>query len=332
MTVNLQIRLASTPEQTPTPEHFKVVEVPMPEAGENQVLCATQYLSLDPYMRSQIAGRHMSGSISPDDLMRGETVSMVLQSNHPDFAIGDVVRGFGNWQQYSLHDASELTSVDARIKPESYALSTLGMPGLTAYAGLIWIAKVQAGDVVLVPAALGAVGSTVGQLAKAKGATVVGIAGSQEKCQLAIEQFGYDACINRKQGDLDEQLKEHCPEGVDIYFDLVGGETLNTVCLNLAQNARVILCGLMEDYNKSTRTPGPMPGPIIAKRATLTGLVVYDWEPRRGEFVDAALAYIENGKLKVLEDMAVGIESAPDAFCALMRGENKGKAIVKVAV
>ncbi len=331
MQENLQVQLAHTPEGNPEPEHFQVVPTPMPQPDDGQVLCATQYLSLDPYMRSQMAGRHMSGTVSSGELMRGETISKVIESKHPDFAVGDIVRCFGNWQQYSVHKASELSKQSPKISPMSYGLSLLGMPGLTAYAGLIWIAKPKANDVVLIPAATGAVGSTAGQLAKLHGCRVIGIAGSDEKCAHAINNLGYDACINRKTEDLAERLNELCPDGVDIYFDLVGGETLNTVCNKLALNARVILCGLMEDYNKPTRTPGPMPGPIIGARATLTGLVVYDWEPRRDEFITDCLSHIGSGKLTMQEDIAHGINNAPAAFCRLMNGENRGKALVKIA-
>ena len=330
MSTNKQIVLASTPEANPEPEHFSVVEQPVPEPADGQVLCATQYLSLDPYMRSQIAGRHMSGSIQPGDLMRGETISKVVSSRHPDFKEGDTVRGFGNWQQYSLHEASELSLQPAEITPASYGLSILGMPGLTAYAGLIWIADPKPGDVVVIPAATGAVGSTAGQLAKIQGCKVIGIAGSDSKCRYAVEELGYDSCINRKTENLADKLTELCPDGVDVYFDLVGGETLNLICTRLALNARVILCGLMEDYNKATRTPGPMPGPIIGARAMLKGLVVYDYEPRRDEFINACLPFIKDGRLSMREDTAVGIEAAPEAFCRLMRGENEGKALVKV--
>ncbi len=332
MTENIQIHLASTPEFEPEPSNFNAVSTPMPEAGDGQVLCATQYLSLDPYMRSQMGGRHMSGTVKPGDLMRGETVSKVIESKHPDFSTGDLVRCFGNWQQYSVHEASELTHQSADIDPPSYGLSVLGMPGLTAYAGLIWKAAPKAGDVVLVPAATGAVGSTVGQLAKIHGCNVIGIAGSDAKCDYAVNEMGYDACINRKTQDLGERLDKLCPNGVDIYFDLVGGDTLNLVCTKLALNARVLLCGLMEDYNSPTRRPGPMPGPIIGARANLYGLVVYDYEPRRDEFTQACIPYVRDGRLSMREDMAHGIESAGDAFCRLMRGENEGKAIVKVAV
>lgn len=327
---NMQVQLVSTPESEPQPENFTLVKGPIPEAKNRQVLCETQYLSLDPYMRSQIAGRHMSGSVNPGDVLRGETVSKVIESKHPDFQPGDLVRCFGGWQNYSVHDGDEIFKVQKDIENPSYALSALGMPGLTAYAGLIWQAQPKAGDVVVIPAAIGGVGSVAGQLAKIYGCTVIGIAGSDEKCEYAVANLGYDACINRKKGNLAEKLDELCPNGIDIFFDLVGGEMLNTVSERLAVGARVILCGLMADYNKTTRSMGPPPAMWIKARAIVYGLVVYDFEPRRAEFVEACLEYLKQGKLVVREDVAQGLVAAPEAFCRLMRGENMGKSVVKV--
>ncbi|MEP1444649.1 MAG: NADP-dependent oxidoreductase [Paraglaciecola sp.] len=327
---NMQVQLVSTPESEPQPENFTLVKGPMPVAKNQQVLCETQYLSLDPYMRSQIAGRHLSGSVNPGDVLRGETVSKVIESNHSDFQPGDLVRCFGGWQNYSVHDGDEIFKVQKEIGNPSYALSALGMPGLTAYAGLIWQAQPKAGDVVVIPAAIGGVGSVAGQLAKIHGCTVIGIAGSDEKCEYAVANLGYDACINRKNGNLAEQLDELCPNGIDIFFDLVGGDMLNTVSERLAVGARVILCGLMADYNKTTRSMGPPPAMWIKARAIVYGLVVYDFEPRRAEFVEACLEYLKQGKLVVREDVAQGLAAAPEAFCRLMRGENMGKSVVKV--
>ena len=331
MSENTQVQLASTPEWEITPEHFKLANTPMPEVKEGQVLCEIQYLSLDPYMRSQIAGRHMSGAIKPGDCMQGETICKVVESKHADFKAGDTVRGFAGWQKFAVLDAKALTKLPDNIQPSSYGLSVLGMPGLTAYAGIVWTAKVKAGDVVVIPAATGAVGSTAGQLAKIHGATVIGIAGSDAKCKYAVEELGYDACINRKTEDLSARLDELCPNKIDVYFDLVGGEMLNLICTKLAIGARVLLCGLMADYDSPTRTPGPLPGPIIGARAILYGLVVYDFEPRREEFVNACLPYIADGRLKMQEDIAHGLEAAPDAFVRLMSGNKQGKSIVKVS-
>ncbi len=330
MSDNIQIQLASYPPSTPQPEHFAVVTGERPVPAADQVLCETRYLSLDPYMRSQIAGRHLSGSIRPGDVMRGETISRVVESNHADFNAGDTVRCMGGWQQYSVHDASALTQVSSDIEPASYALSLLGMPGLTAYAGLVWQAKPREGDTVVIPAAIGGVGATAGQLAKIHGCKVVGIAGSDEKCRYAVKELGYDACINRKNEDIAQRLDELCPDGIDIFFDLVGGEMLQIVSARLAVGGRVILCGSMAEYNSETRAAGPPPGLWIKARAIVYGLVVYDFEPRRNEFIAACLPYVRDGRMKMREDITVGLAAAPQAFCRLMRGENVGKALVEV--
>ncbi len=331
MKTNTQVILKNTPPGEPAEEHFELVDSAMPKMSAGDVLCETQYLSLDPYMRSQISGRHMSGSVMPGDVLRGETVSKVVESSSADYKVGDLVRCFGGWQQYSTHAAKELTLIQPDIQPASYALSVLGMPGLTAYAGLIWQAQPKAGDVVLIPAAIGAVGSTAGQLAKIYGCKVIGITGSDEKCRFAKESLGYDECINRRTENLADRLDELCPDGVDIFFDLVGGEMLRTVSERLAIGARVILCGLMAEYNSPTRIDGPPPAFWIKSRAIVYGLVVYDFESRRDEFVNACLPYIKQGKLKMREDIAEGLSKAPEAFCRLMKGANMGKAIVKVA-
>ena len=329
---NIQIQLASFPDGIPKPEHFSIVTAPVAKIADAQVLCETLHLSLDPYMRSQIAGRHMSGSVLVGDVMKGETVSRVVESKTPEFKSGDIVRCFAGWQKYSIHSAVELFPVDSSIKPLSYALSALGMTGLTAYAGMIWQAKVKTGDVVVIPAAIGGVGATAGQLAKIHGCKVIGIAGTDEKCLYATQELGYDACINRKTENVAERLDELCPNGVDVFFDLVGGEMLHLVSERLAIGARVILCGLMAEYNKDTRAAGPAPGNWIKARAIVYGLVVYDFESRRDEFIAECLPYVLDGRLKMPEDKAVGLEAAPDAFCRLMRGENMGKAVVDVAV
>jgi len=327
---NIQIQLASFPDGIPEPEHFSVVTVPVEQIADGQVLCETLHLSLDPYMRSQIAGRHMSGSILVGDVMRGEAVSRVMESKTPEFKPGDIVRCFAGWQKYSTHSPAELSLLDATIKPLSYALSALGMTGLTAYAGMIWQAKIKPGDVVVIPAAIGGVGATAGQLAKIHGCKVIGIAGTDEKCLYAMQELGYDACINRKTENIGERLDALCPNGVDVFFDLVGGEILHLVSERLAVGARVILCGLMAEYNKGTRAAGPPPGNWIKARAIVYGLVVYDFESRRDEFIAECLPYVLDGRLKMPEDKAVGLEAAPAAFCRLMRGENVGKAVVEV--
>jgi len=236
----------------------------------------------------------------------------------------------GGWQSHSIQAAAAVQPIAKELSKPSYALSVLGMPGLTAYAGLHILAQAKAGDVVLVPAATGAVGGTVGQLAKLAGCTVIGIAGSAEKCRYARETLAYDACINRREGDLREHLDALAPNGIDIYFDLVGGEFLQIASERLAIGARVILCGLMAEYNSSTRAGGPPPGLWIKARAAVHGLVVYDFEPQRDEFISKYLPLVGRGALTVQEDITQGLEQAPAAFGRLMRGENQGKVLVKL--
>ncbi|MEE4173534.1 MAG: NADP-dependent oxidoreductase [Xanthomonadales bacterium] len=325
-----QVRLAQTPEGEPRVEDFEIATLPMPEPGNGQVLCETRYLSLDPYMRSQIAGRHISGSIGPGDPMRGETVSQVIESRSPDFSPGDWVRGFGGWQTHSVLDASSLSPVDPRIQPPSYALSLLGMTGLTAWAGMVWQADVGPGDQVLIPAVTGGVGAAAAQFCRLRGAEVVGTAGSDEKCRYAEDRLGVRHCVNRHVTDLGAALDEAFSDGIDIYFDLVGGELLNLASERLALNARVVLAGLISEYNQAGRSAGPPPGNWIKARATVTGLVVYDFEARRDEFIDAVVPWLEEGKIFQLEDVAAGIDAAPAAFCRLMRGGNFGKSVVRM--
>lgn len=326
-----EVILAKTPTGHPEETHFAVREGELPTPGDGEILCVTEYLSLDPYMRGQIAGRHISGSIQPGDTMLGETVSRVVESNNEAFVPGDLVSCFAGWRSHSVHKAEALRRIPANFPQPSLALSALGMPGLTAWAGLYKQAKPVAGDTVVIPAATGAVGSVAAQLARERGCRVVGIAGSNEKCELAVSQLGYDACINRRDADLRAALREHCPDGINVYFDLVGGEMLNIASEQLALGARVILCGLMADYNSDKRTPGPSPGLWIKARAIVYGLVVYDFEAQRDEFLAAVLPLIDSGRLQFKEDIAEGIDAAPAAFCRLMRGENVGKALVRMA-
>ncbi len=325
-----QVQLANSPEGTPQETDFCLAEIDLPELAEDEVLCETLYLSLDPYMRSQISGRHLSGAVGPGDGMKGETISRVLESRSECFAPGDLVRVMGGWQSHSVHPAGEIATVPASDASPSYYLSALGMPGLTAYAGLIWQANPGAGETVLIPAATGGVGAVAGQLAKARGCRVIGIAGGADKCQTAIEELGYDECIDRLGADIPAELDRLCPDGVDVFFDLVGGELLHQVSQRLAVGARVILCGMIAESNNKERLPGPPPALWIIARATVFGLVVYDFEGRRQEFVDAVAPMIASGALVVPQDEAQGIDSAPAHFCRLMRGENRGKAIVKI--
>ena len=327
MSDNQQVLLVKKPEGVPAPEDFELRQAPLPEMPAGGVLCLTRFLSLDPYMRSQIAGRHPSGTVAPGEAMRGETVSEVLNSDSPELPVGRLVRCMGGWQEYSAHAAGAAQLLDEEITPPSYALSILGMTGLTAWAGMVWQAEVREGDCVLIPAVTGAVGSAAAQFCALRGARVIGIAGSPEKCRFATESLGIEACINRRTEDIDARLGELCPAGINVYFDLIGGSLLQTACTHLADHGRIVLCGLMAEYNRPERDPGPPPGLLIAKRAVVSGLVVYDFEARRTEYIRNCLPLLHTGKIHQREDISHGLESAPDAFCRLMRGENFGKVV-----
>ncbi len=325
---NRQVVLRQQPQGVPAASDFELREAAIPELPAGGLLCRARYLSLDPYMRSQIAGRHTSGAIVPGQVMRGETVSEIVASAADSLAPGRLVRCQGGWQEYSAHSPDQVELLSADIDPPSYALSMLGMTGLTAWAGMIWQAGVGAADRVLIPAVTGAVGSAAAQFCAIRGATVIGIAGSAEKCDYARERLGVAACINRNAEDIGERLSELCPEGVNVYFDLVGGELLQTVCERLALRGRIVLCGLMAEYNRSERSPGPPPGLLIARRASVTGLVVYDYDHRREEYLRECLPLLRAGRIGQREDLSHGLENAPQAFSRLMQGQNFGKTIV----
>lgn len=328
---NIQIKLAETPTGTPEPKHFDVHKETMPDIKDGEFLSKTLYLSLDPYMRGQIAGRHISGSVNPGDILRGEAICEVVNSKHPEFAIGDIVSYFAGWQQFCISDGQQVSKIDPRISPPSLALGILGMPGLTAYAGLIDLGEPKEGDVLVVSSATGGVGSMVGQIGKVKGCQVVGIAGSAEKCKWAVENAGFDVCLNYREEDLPSALDKSCPDGIDIYFDNVGGNILETVMERLSLSARVVLCGLMAQYNLEERLPGTNPSNIIRSRATVRGMVVYDHFHKQKDFVEDVLNWLDDGLITYREDVTEGIENAPESFCRLMKGQNFGKTIIKVA-
>ena len=331
MTTNQKVLLRKQSEGVPAPDDFELVESPAESAGDGELACATLYLSLDPYLRGRISGRHLTGAIHPGDLMAGEAVSRVLDSRDPNYEPGDLIAAHSGWQTHPVVKAGNARKLDPSIEPPSLYLGILGMPGLTAYAGLLRLGEPQAGDTVVVSAASGAVGSMVGQIAKIQGCRVVGVAGSPEKCAWVTEQAGMDACVNYKTEDLREALKRHCPDGIDLYFDNVGGDMLQAVMEQLAIGARVVLCGLMSQYNTDEMPPGPNPGWIIKARATVRGLVVYDHEDLRDRFVNDAGQWLREGRIHYIEDVTDGIENAADAFSRLMSGNNHGKAIVRMA-
>jgi NADPH-dependent curcumin reductase len=289
-------------------------------------------LSLDPYLRSAMAGRHLSASIGIGDLVRGEGLVEVLASRHPAMAAGEQWVAACGWRSHALLDAAAVAQarrVPAWLDRPTLALGGLGMPGLTAWAGLNRLADARAGDTLVVSAASGPVGATVGQLAKIKGCRVIGIAGGPEKCAWVTGVAGFDACIDYRDEDLRQALDRLCPQGVDVYFDNVGGDTLLALLERLALGARVVLCGLMAQYNGAAPT-AINPALLIRARATLRGLVVYDHWDALEQMLSEMKAHYLAGRLQFREDIAEGLQSAPAAFVRLMQGRNQGKALVRL--
>jgi len=330
---NRRILFARVPQGLPVPGDFSqdTVEVPSPDVG--QFLSRTLWLSLDPYLRNVMKGHALYGvALHPGDPMHGETVAQVVESRHPGFRSGDFVVVKNGWQEFALSDGQGVRKVDPSQVPVSTALGVLGMPGLTGYAGLVYLGEPRPGQTVLVSAATGPVGSTAGQVARLMGARAIGIAGSEEKCRYAVDELGYEACINYREGDLRAALKQACPDGVDVYFDNVGGDVLVAAIGNLALNARIVLCGMPAAYSLDMPPAhGPWLGPVVGARATIKGLVVYDHLHRMGEMQKVIGRWIREGRFKYREDVTEGLEHAPEAFCRLMRGENFGKSLVRVA-
>lgn len=329
---NHRITFQRTPQGLPTPEDFGADTTPIPTPGPGQFLSRTVYLSLDPYYRNVMKGSQIyADRLNPGDAMVGETVAQIIESRHTDYRAGEFVRVRNGWQEFALSSGQGARKLDPSAAPISTALGVLGMPGLTGYAGLVYLGEPKPGETVVVSAATGAVGSTAGQVARLVGARAVGIAGSDEKCEYAVRELGYEACVNYKKGDLAKQLKEACPGGIDVYFDNVGGDTLQAVLRNLAMHARIVLCGMIEAYSLDKPPPGPFLGPVVGARATMRGLVVYDHMHRMDEMVRVVGGWIRAGKFRYREDITEGLAQAPAAFCRLMRGDNFGKALVRVS-
>lgn len=333
MTKNTQVLLRRQSDGVPQSSDFETVKSALPEPGDGQLLTETVYLSLDPYLRSKISGKHMSGSVAPGELMAGEAISRVLVSNSDDYSAGDFVYAHSGWQSHNVIDLSDprVRRVDPGLAPLSVHLSYLGMPGLTAYAAVMRLSEPKQGDIALVSSASGAVGSLIAQLCKLKGCRVVGIAGAAEKCQWVTDVAGMDDCVSYRTGDLREGLDRACPDGIDLYFDGVGGDTLLAAMERLRVGAQLVLFGLMSQYNSNERPPGPNPAFIIGARATVRGLVVYDHEDLRPQMEKDISQWLREDKLKVLEDRTIGLENAAEGFSQLMQGNNVGKAIVVVS-
>ena len=329
---NRQIILRSRPEGAPTDENFEIIETPVLPAGEGGVLRKTIYLSLDPYMRGRMSDApSYAASVAIGQTMVGHTVSQVIESNNPAFASGDLVVGYDGWQEYGLSSGKELRKLDPTSAPISTALGVLGMPGMTAYVGLLDIGQPKPGETVVVSAASGAVGSIVGQIAKIKGCRAVGVAGSKEKCEYVVRELGFDACVNYKSETFRDDLATACPSGIDVYFENVGGAVLAAVLRILNVNARIPLCGLISDYNATQTPAGPNLRPLLVKRAMMKGFIVSDHGDRAPAFQKDCSAWLREGRLKYREDIVDGFERTPSAFLKLFDGTNFGKLIVRVS-
>ncbi|MEU1307703.1 NADP-dependent oxidoreductase [Streptomyces cinnamoneus] len=323
--------LVARPQGWPKPEDFALREAPVAEPAEGQILVRNIHLSVDPYMRGRM--NDVKSYIPPfqlDQPMDGGAVGEVIASRAEGFAPGDhVLHGLG-WREYAVVDAARAAKVDPEVAPLSAYLGVLGMPGMTAYAGLLEVASFKEGDVVFVSGAAGAVGSLVGQIAKLKGAArVIGSAGSDEKVKVLLDEYGFDAAFNYKKGPVAEQLKEAAPDGIDVYFDNVGGEHLEAALGSLNLKGRVTICGMIAQYNATEPTPGPRNMVnILAKRLRVQGMIVSDHEALRPQFVQEVGGWIRSGELTYRETVVHGIEHVGDAFLGLLRGENTGKMIV----
>jgi len=329
--INRQILLKNRPDGAPGLGNFELVQSPVPEPGDGEVLMRTRYLSLDPYMRGRMsAAKSYAKPAEVGEPMVGGTVGEIVKSRNAKFAVGDIVTGFGGWQDYALSNGAGLRKLDPAAAPVTTALGVLGMPGMTAYAGLLEIGRPKPGETVAVAAASGAVGSVVGQIAKIKGCRAVGIAGGPEKCRYVVQELGFDACIDHRAADFARQLQVACPAGVDVYFENVGGAVQQAVWPLLNDFARIPVCGLIAQYNAA-----PMPGPdmfsVLRKRLTLRGFIVWDFAAKQADFLRDAGEWVRSGRLKYREDVVEGLENAPAAFLSLFRGKNFGKLLVKVA-
>ncbi|WP_414585591.1 NADP-dependent oxidoreductase [Scytonema sp. PCC 10023] len=330
--INQQILLKSRPVGEPKESDFALIETPIPEPGEGEVLNRTIYLSLDPYMRGRMSDRESYATpVELGSVMVGGTVSQVVKSNHPQFSAGDFVLSYDGWQAYGVSKGETLRKLDPNQAPISYALGITGMPGMTAYFALLDIGQPQAGETVVVSAASGAVGSVAGQIAKLKGCRAVGVAGSEAKCDYVVKELGFDACINRKNQDLSSALKAASPNGIDVYFDNTAGPILEAVLQQINLGARIPLVGLISQYNAENPPPGPNLMPLLVKRALIKGFLVGDYQQRQAEFVNDVSQWLQEGKLKYKEDVVEGLENAPHAFIGLLQGKNFGKLIVKVS-
>ena len=326
-TQNRRWVLASRPHGAPVAENFRLEEQPIPTPAEGQVLLRTVWLSLDPYMRGRMSDApSYSPPVEIGAVMVGGTVSRVETSRHPDYKEGEWVLGYSGWQEYELSDGKGLVRLGENPSHPSWALGVLGMPGFTAYMGLLDIGQPQAGETLVVAAATGPVGATVGQIGKIKGCRVIGVAGGEEKCRHAVDVLGFDACLDHHADDFAEQLAKACPQGIDVYYENVGGKVFDAVLPLLNTSARVPVCGLVSGYNATNLPEGPdrlplLMGTILKKRIRMQGFIIAQEMGR----------WVQEGKIHYREQVTEGLDAAPEALIGLLEGKNFGKVVIRVA-
>ena len=310
--------------------NFEMREVDVPKPSEDEILVKNILLSIDAANRTWMQGRTYRDQVFAGDVMPSYSIAEVVESNHPDFKVGQIVTSDSYWEEFSLVKAKDVNKCPKDI-PLSYLLSVFGIAGLTAYHGLFDVGKLEANDTVVVSAAAGSVGIYAGQLAKASGCKVIGIAGSDEKCREVVDSLGFDGCINYKNGNLLKDLKEMCPKGISLYFDNVGGHILEAVLVRMQNGGRIVCCGAISQYESSSPTgPRNVPGFIITKRLKMEGFIVMDFQEKHLKAINHMKALLDEGKIKVVEDIAEGLESAPEALVDLLNGKNFGKSMVRV--
>jgi NADPH-dependent curcumin reductase len=336
MTETTRIVLASRPKGEPTQENFRTETVALPDLADGQVLLQTRYLSLDPYMRGRMNdAKSYAANVELGDPMVGGTVSRVLESKADGFVPGDHVLGYAGWQTHSVESGKGLVKVDGSAAPLSTYVGVLGMPGLTAYTGLLNIGKPQPGETVVVAAATGPVGSAVGQIAKVKGARAVGIAGGPEKVAY-LKELGFDGAVDHRADDFAEQLAAATPDGIDVYFENVGGKVWDAVLPRMNEFGRIPLCGLVSGYNATSLPEGPnrvpvLMGTVLQKSLTMRGFIVREFQDQMAQFRRDMSEWIDAGKVKYREDITDGLDHTVDTFIGMLRGENFGKVVIKVA-
>ncbi|ABQ35700.1 MULTISPECIES: NADP-dependent oxidoreductase [Bradyrhizobium] len=330
-----RIVLAARPVGEPKPSDFRLEEHAIPTPGAGEVLLRTIWLSLDPYMRGRMSdGPSYAQPVPVGGVMEAGTVCEVVASNNPGFKAGDIVLARAGWQTHAISDGKGLAKVDPKLAPISTAVGVLGMPGMTAYTGLLDIGQPKPGETVVVAAASGAVGSAVGQIAKIKGARAIGIAGGKDKCDYVKNEFGFDDCLDHRDPDLAAKLKAACPKGIDVYFENVGGPVFEAVFPLFNAFARMPVCGLIAHYNDTQsvapKWAGALMRNVLTKRLTIRGFIVSDFASRHGDFLKDMSAWVRDGKVKYKEHVTEGLENAPDAFMGLLKGANFGKQLVRV--